>query len=509
MKSHSLSNQHPPTLGRLIPEIKLPGDIARKTVTGITLDSRQVSQNNLFIALKGHRTDGRDYIPEAIERGAAAVFVQGDDDQQTQLLANEHDVPTVLVHELPGRVSEMAAICFGRPSAQMKVIGVTGTNGKSTCVSLIAQLAEQLAVKSATVGTLGVGVDGALHDLGMTTPDAVTCQRVLSALYRQGVELTAMEISSHGLDQHRVAAIEFTAGVFTNLSHDHLDYHKSLHHYAAAKQKLFDSFGLNSAIINLDDPFAAQMVEAAKQRADVLTYSLLHFVADVFAEEVQYSADGVHFHLRSPWGNATVASPLLGEFNVYNLLAALAALASQGFDFEQLITAVPHINPVPGRMQKVSGDDLMVVVDYAHTPDALAHAIAATRVHTSGDLWVVFGCGGDRDRTKRAVMARTAENYADHVVVTSDNPRTESPDSIIAEICLGFVGGAYHSLVDREEAVHFAVQSAQPGDVILLAGKGHENYQIIGDKKLPFCDVDVAEQALRARREARVAGEAL
>lgn len=508
MSSHTISDHGRLSLTRLIPELRLPGEMAREQVSGIALDSRQVLRGSVFLALKGGRTDGKNFIPDAIERGATAVFVEGNEGEQSHILQIEHGVPVIAVQELSQRVSEMAGIFFGHPSTQMKVIGVTGTNGKSTCVSLIAQLAEQLSVKSATVGTLGVGVEGSLHNLGMTTPDAVTCQRVLAALHRQGVKLAAMEISSHGLDQHRVSAVQFSAGVFTNLSHDHLDYHKDLQHYAAAKRKLFECFGLQNAVINLDDPFAAQMVEAAKQHAEVLTYSLLHFVADVFAEDMQYSAEGVRFYLRSPWGEATVASPLLGEFNVYNLIAAFAALASQGFDFDRLVSAVPLLNPIPGRMQKVVGDDLMVVVDYAHTPDALAQAIAATRVHTSGDLWVVFGCGGDRDRAKRSVMARTAESYADHIVVTTDNPRSESPHSIIADVCAGFVDGSHHSVVDREEAIYFAVQTAQPGDVVLLAGKGHEDYQIVGDRNLPFSDVSVAERALRARSESRAKGGA-
>lgn len=494
------------SLSQLVPELGLAEPFASIKIRGVTLDSRQIRPGYLFIALKGTRDDGNDHIAGAISAGAVAVFVASTADLRAGTVRSESGVPIIAMNNLGERVSDIASSYFDRPSIKMRVIGVTGTNGKSTCVSLIAQLAEQLSFKAATIGTLGVGVEGAWHELGMTTPDAITCQRVLAALHDQHVKLVAMEISSHGLDQNRVSAVRFASGVFTNLSHDHLDYHKNLQQYAAAKQKLFGSTGLKSAIINLDDPFAAQMVEAAKQNAEVLTYSLLHFVADVFASDIHYSSDGVQFNLQSPWGAAKVESPLLGEFNVYNVIAALAALAAEGFNYRDLTKAVRYLKPVPGRMQKVVGEDVLVVVDYAHTPDALAQAIAATRVHTSGDLWVVFGCGGDRDRTKRAAMARIAENYADHVVVTSDNPRNEKPDSIIAEICSGFIDETHHSIVDREEAICFAVQNAQPGDVVLVAGKGHENYQLVGSEKRPFDDVTVSEKAMQSRAGAQRRG---
>ncbi len=489
------------TLAQLLPELRLPNRIASVSITGLTLDSRQIQAGDVFIALIGDRVNGQQFIGGAIKSGAAAVLIESTLARKAGTVQEQDGIPIIAVANLADRVSELAGLCYEDPSRKLKVIGVTGTNGKSTCVSLIAQLYELCLGKAATLGTLGVGQDGAWLDLGMTTPDPVTCQRILADLVCEKAELVAMEVSSHGLDQNRVAGIQFHTGVFTNITHDHLDYHGDFQQYAKAKRKLFELEGLKSAVINLDDPHAPYMVEAAKKNTNLLTYSMLHFVADVYASDLHYLENGVRFQVSSPWGDAQVFSPLLGEFNVYNLLAAITTLATLKIDFSRVIDAIPKLKAVPGRMQRIeSNNDVMVVVDYAHTPDALAQAIAATRAHTRGALWVIFGCGGDRDRSKRAPMARIAERFADHVVVTSDNPRTESPENIISEICLGFVGGAHHTVTDREEAIIFAVQSAQPGDVILVAGKGHENYQIVGDKKLPFDDVSLSQQALAAKK---------
>jgi UDP-N-acetylmuramoyl-L-alanyl-D-glutamate--2,6-diaminopimelate ligase len=413
----------------------------------------------------------------------------------------EGGTPVISVANLAARVSEIAGRCYGDPADAMQVIGVTGTNGKSTTVSLLAQLYGLVAGRAATMGTLGVAVDGrTVRDFGLTTPDAALCQKLLAELRSEGINLVAMEVSSHGLDQNRVAGVNFRAGVFTNITHDHLDYHGTLQNYAAAKQKLFESMGLQAAIINLDDPFAPQMVAAAKARADVYSYSLLHFAADVYATELRYSAEGVEFRLVTPWGEEMVASPLLGEFNVYNLLAAVTALCAVGCDFPAILAAIPRLRPVAGRMQRIAENtDVMAVVDYAHTPDALSHAIAATRVHTSGKLWLVFGCGGDRDRSKRPMMGSIAERFADHVIVTNDNPRTENPEAIILDICNGFSGDKHLCIADRAQAIAHAIAAAQPGDVVLIAGKGHETYQILGTEKRDFSDVTEAKQALRRR----------
>lgn len=488
-------------LRQLLPGRLVPATMAELTVAGVAVNSQLVNADYLFLALPGARNDGGDYISDAIARGAVAVLRQADDQHPTGSIEYCDAVPVLAVSDLSSQTSDIASRCYGNPSAQMKVIGVTGTNGKSTCVALISQLYQRTLGSAASIGTLGVIVDGEMtEDYGMTTPDAAVCQKTLAELRARGAELVAMEVSSHGLEQGRVTGIRFQAGVFTNLSHDHLDYHGSLENYAAAKQKLFETLGLKAAVINLDDPYASRMVAAAKQHTRIVSYSLLHFAADLHASEIQYTPTGVNFQLSTPWGSTRVFSPLLGEFNVYNLLAALASLCVSGCDLKALIQAVPELTSVPGRMQRVPGAcDVSVVVDYAHTPDALAQAIAATRVHTSGRLWVVFGCGGDRDNSKRPVMAGIAERFADFVVVTSDNPRTEDPLAIIEQICAGFEGNAYTQEPDRRAAIEGAINRAQSGDVILIAGKGHETYQLIGEQKHPFDDVAVAVDALAQR----------
>ena len=488
-------------LANLLPELQLPQPVGELLVSGVTMDSRSVVPGDLFVAVRGSRIDGQQFVSDALDRGAVAVLVDATPQLRAGQIQAEHRAPVICVAKLAARVSEIAGRCYGDPSAAMQVIGVTGTNGKSTTVSLLAQLYGLVAGRAATMGTLGVAVDGqTVRDFGLTTPDAALCQKILAELRAESINLVAMEVSSHGLDQNRVAGVNFRAGVFTNITHDHLDYHGTLQNYAAAKQKLFESMGLQAAIINLDDPFAPQMVAAAKARADVYSYSLLHFAADVYASELRYSADGVEFRLVSPWGEEMVSSPLLGEFNVYNLLAAVTALCAVGCDFPAILAAIPRLYPVAGRMQRIAENtDVMAVVDYAHTPDALSHAIAATRVHTSGKLWLVFGCGGDRDRGKRPMMASIAERFADYVIVTNDNPRTENPEVIFGDICGGFSSNKHLCINDRAQAIAHAIAEAQAGDVVLIAGKGHETYQIIGTEKRDFSDVAEAVQALRRR----------
>ena len=485
-------------LAHLLPELRLPESIAALQVSGVTLDSRAVAPGDLFVAVRGSRADGSEFIDDALGRGA---LVEATPQLRAGQVRMEAGVPVISVTNLAARVSEIAGRCYGDPSNALQIIGVTGTNGKSTTVSLLAQLYGLTTGRAAAMGTLGVAVDGRLvRDFGLTTPDAALCQKLLTELRSEAIDLVAMEVSSHGLDQCRVAGVNFRAGVFTNITHDHLDYHGTVHNYAAAKQKLFEFMGLQAAIINLDDPFAPQMVAAAKARADVYSYSLLHFAADVYASELRYSAEGVEFRLVSPWGEEVVSSPLLGEFNVYNLLAAVTTLCAVGCDLPTILAAIPRLHPVPGRMQRIEeSNEVMAVVDYAHTPDALSHAIAATRVHTSGRLWLVFGCGGDRDRSKRPMMASIAERFADHVIVTNDNPRTENPEVIIREICSGFSGNTHLCITDRAQAIAHAIAQAQSGDVVLIAGKGHEAYQIIGTEKRDFSDVAEAVQALRRR----------
>ncbi len=490
------------TLAQLLPKLGLTAPVANIAVTGAAVDSRLVEPGDIFIALPGASTDGLKFMNHAADRGAVAVLVEASATQPEGLLVTNCPVPVIGVTGLHLRVSDLAGRVYGQPSQTLHVVGVTGTNGKSTTVSLIAQLLEAAGVSAASMGTLGVNAGGKLlNDTGMTTPDAASCHKWLARLRDAGVKAVAMEVSSHGLQQNRVQGIRFETGVFTNLSHDHLDYHGSMEKYAEAKRKLFASNGLHAAVINMDDPLAAQMRQAARNSLQTIGYSLLDSQADVYAESIQYSPLGARFNLTTPWGDAEVESPLLGEFNVYNLLAAIAAVCTKGYGLQQVAAAAAKLKAVDGRMQRVGvAADIGVVVDYAHTPDALAQAIAATRVHTSGRLWVVFGCGGDRDRSKRAAMARIAEQFADQVVVTTDNPRSEAPSAIINDIIAGFSGEQYRVEEDRKRAIVSAIDQAKSGDVIVVAGKGHEKYQLVGAETFFFDDVAVAASALQSRQ---------
>lgn len=494
------------TLGELLPELKmLPADVRALKVSGVNIDSREISEGDIFIALRGGRVDGQQFMSSAIEKGAVAVLIESTLGQRAGALEKINGRPVIAVGHLAERVSALAGHCYGEPSTHMNVIGVTGTNGKSTCVSLIAQIETLLGSSAASLGTLGVSLDGnSLGDFGMTTPDACLCQKLLAQLRAKGVSTVAMEVSSHGLDQNRVSGIKFKSAIFTNIGHDHLDYHESIENYVASKLKLFQSIGLQTAVVNLDDPFSGKVLSAARNHARVLSYSLLHFAADIYVKELNYTAHGVQFRLSTPWGESEISSPLIGEFNVYNLISAIACLCDAGRNFEDVVRVIPKLHSVDGRMEKINfASDITVIIDYAHTPDALGQAIAATRAHTAGKLWVVFGCGGDRDRSKRPVMARTVEKYADVAVVTSDNPRTENVELIINDVLKGFEGTAPLHFVERESAIEYAIATAEPTDVILLAGKGHENYQIIGEEKLPFNERFIAESALKARNQKR------
>ncbi len=495
---NTAANTYSLPLAVLLQAVNIPCDRSVQ-LTGLTLDSRKVRPGDAFMALKGHTLDGRQYVFDAIRRGAAAVLVE---DQALRGETENDDVPVIAVPNLSQKVSLLAGNFYGHPSASMNVIGVTGTNGKSTCVNLLAQLANALGRKSSAVGTLGVIAEGKIiSDTEGTTPDAISCQRILAQLRDQGVSTVAMEVSSHGLAQHRVAAVQFRAAVFTNLTQDHLDYHSTFDEYALAKSRLFSVSGLQFTVLNLDDPAHDQMRKAAKGKTQVVTYSLESARADVYADNIRYGLNQTLFDVKTPWGNATISSPLWGAFNVYNLLAVLTTLCAQGASFTHAAALCAKLEPVKGRMQCVSDahHDISVFVDYAHTPDALEKVLQALREKLSGRLWCVFGCGGDRDRAKRSQMGNISERWADQVVVTSDNPRTEDPAVIADDICHGFSRVTPIVELDRAGAIQTAIVQAAPGDVVLIAGKGHEQYQHIGSERLCFSDEAVAGEALSRR----------
>jgi UDP-N-acetylmuramoyl-L-alanyl-D-glutamate--2,6-diaminopimelate ligase len=476
-------------------------------VSGVQIDSRLVSTGDIFLACEGHVSDGRKYIGEAIEAGAVAVVSDSLTEQARHVFArgDSANIPLVEVDCLADICSEIGGRFYGSPSKKIPVFAVTGTNGKTSCTQLIMQYLVLLGKHCAVSGTLGVGVDGNFEETGNTTPNAIDLQRYLAQWLSEGVDAVAMEVSSHGLVQGRVAALQFDSAIFTNLTHEHLDYHGSMHAYAKAKAALFRHPGLKTAVINSEDDYSGTLEDSLSDSVRLIRYNAQDsehgLNADVWVEAQHYDANGVTGLLHSPWGDYDFSSPLLGRFNLSNLLAVISTLGVQGYPLSKLVSATPSLRTVDGRMEILSESklsDLVVVIDYAHTPDALEKALHAMRLHCGGKLWCIFGCGGDRDQSKRPKMGQIVERYADHVIVTSDNPRHESPEQIIDEI-LGGVERPTLVEVDRAKAIEFALLNAGAGDSILIAGKGHEPYQLFGDTKVPFKDAECARLGLEKR----------
>lgn len=467
-------------------------------VSGIELDSRKVSPGDLFLAVPGEVHDGRQFIEQAVANGAAAVAAE----PPAAAFVDALPVPLVEVPELQQESGHLASRLCGKPSADLHMIGVTGTNGKTTTSRLIAQLVRQRGRSCGVIGTLGATLEEAVTQGGNTTPDAVTLQRQLARWRDQGVFAVSMEVSSHALVQGRVNGVAFETAVFTNLSHDHLDYHGSMEAYGRAKLGLFTGEGLKHALVNLDDDFASRVRAVIEPDVHLLSYSLVNPAADVFVERADFGIDGVRGTLRTPWGSGGFFSPLPGEFNLANLAAAVCAAVLAGEELEGVLAAVPALQSVPGRMQSLpNACGLQVIVDYAHTPDALEQVLSALQPHVPGALVVVFGCGGDRDRNKRQLMGRVACALADRVVLTSDNPRGEDPLAILADIESG-CSGQYRLQADRALAIHSAIEEAAAGDCIVIAGKGHEDYQIVEGEYLHFSDEEHALAAVAGRASA-------
>jgi UDP-N-acetylmuramoyl-L-alanyl-D-glutamate--2,6-diaminopimelate ligase len=410
------------------------------------------------------------------------------------------DVPVLWIDGLHAFVGEIAARFFGRPSESMRVIGVTGTNGKTSTVQLLAQALETLGHRAATIGTLGAGLHGQLREGERTTPDAIAVQQLFAQFRRDGATHVAMEVSSHALEQGRVAATAFEVAAFTNLTRDHLDYHGSMQAYGAAKAKLFAWPGLQAAIINSDDAFGHDLAGTLAPGVRTLRLSSEgDATADICASDIVTSAEGVAFQLRTPWGSQAIRSRLLGRFNVANLLTVVGCLGALGESFARIVDAVEALEPINGRMNRIGGMHglPLVVVDYAHTPDALEQALGALRAHCAARLICVFGCGGERDAGKRPQMGAIAERLADVAIVTDDNPRGEDGDVIVAQILAGMQRPEAATVQrDREAAIRAALSMARAGDVVLIAGKGHETYQEGAGGKRAFDDMAVARAAL-------------
>lgn len=458
--------------------VALPAQYDRD-IKGLAVDSRHVQADFVFFAVAGTQQHGRDYIKDALQKGATAVLKEG---PQASLEVLIGDIPCLVVPYLSQQLGEIAARFYDYPTDKMAIIGVTGTNGKTSVTHFIAQT---LGHPCGLIGTLGYGIYDHLQPGTHTTPHVIQLQALLAQLRDQQVQQVAMEVSSHGLAQGRVKGVRFQTAVFTNLSHDHLDYHHTMQAYGAAKQQLFTMPGLQTAVINYDDAFGQILLAQLPTTVTPLTYGLQQG-ADIYADDITVQNNGYRCRVKTPWGTGQLNSPLFGQFNLYNLLATLAVLLLKGQALSIALEKLSHIKTVLGRMEPVQHHPT-VIIDYAHTPDALQQTLLALRNHCQGNLWCVFGCGGDRDASKRPLMGEVAQRYADKVVLTTDNPRHESPQAIIDAILLGCPTPTA-VILERSQAIHYALQHALSPDIILIAGKGHENYQQIGEQRQPFSD---------------------
>jgi UDP-N-acetylmuramoyl-L-alanyl-D-glutamate--2,6-diaminopimelate ligase len=478
-------------------------DLKSRDVADITLDSREVRSGSLFFALPGRSRHGLEFAAEAAARGAGVVLWEPSAGVTLPQLPST--VIAAAIPGLQGLVGRIADRFFNWPSSQLRITGITGTNGKTTCAYLLAQCLERLGFQAAYMGTVGWGRIASLERPTLTTPDVVTLHRELAILRASGVREVAMEVSSQALDQERIAGVRLHSAAFTNLSRDHLDYHQTMTAYGAAKLRLFDAPDLKHIIVNVGDPFGR---ECARKLADRVPLTAIWIGAGdsgwlaeraLRATQVTLDVQGVSMQLDGSFGTAAVATRLLGRFNAENALVVVACLLSLGISLGEAARVLAECVPPPGRMEVVEPgprDKPMAVVDYAHTPDALAKALGALREHCKGLLWCVFGCGGDRDPGKRSIMGAIADELADRIIVTDDNPRSENPQAITRAIVSGIKSGAARIIHDRGEAIGTALKEARVGDVVLIAGKGHEDYQIYGGTRRSFSDRREAQRHL-------------
>ncbi|OCH18496.1 UDP-N-acetylmuramoyl-L-alanyl-D-glutamate--2,6-diaminopimelate ligase [Aliivibrio sp. 1S165] len=470
-------------------------------ISSMTLDSRKVTTGCLFVAIQGHAVDGRQFIPVAIKQGASAVLAQSDEINKTGTIGFIDQTPIIYLDALSIKLSAVAGRFYHAEQRKMQLVGITGTNGKTTISQIIAQWATLLGKPAGVMGTTGNGLLTDLKPALNTTGNPIEIQQTLSDLENIGAKLTALEISSHGLVQSRVNALNFDAAVFTNLSRDHLDYHGDMESYAKAKKLLFTTHNPTKSIINADDSVGVSWL---KELPSAIGVSLnekqlsFHSGKKVFATSVIYSTDGIQISLNSDWGSANLSVPLIGAFNASNILVAFATLLSLGYDILELEVAAPKLSAVIGRMELFSSEGkAKIVVDYAHTPDALDKALQALRVHCSGKLWCIFGCGGDRDTGKRPMMARIAEQQADVIILSDDNPRSEDPGIITKDMLVGLNEPEAAKIIhDRFDACQYALSQAGENDIILLAGKGHEDYQVLANKTVHYSDRESAQKLL-------------
>lgn len=471
-------------------------------IHGLTVDSREVKPGDAFIAVSGARTPADHYIEDAIAAGAVTILLETDHPQPCY---EQSGALIVSIPDLKRRLGAISDRFYRSPSHEMDVIGVTGTNGKTSVTHYLSQLLSFAGHTCGVIGTLGYGVGALMVTTTHTTPDVVRINQALRCIRVSGGKAVAMEVSSHALDQGRVDDIRIRGAIFTNLTRDHLDYHGSMAAYGEAKSLLFRRDGLEFAILNFDDPFGRQLYEQLGGECDRIRYSLHESQTELWLKSLDAHGDGFDAQFDGKWGLIEVSAPLMGRFNISNLLASMAAALQLGVSVDDIQAGAKRLEPPAGRLERFAGaSGVRVVVDYAHTPDALSNALEALKPHVNGQLWCVFGCGGDRDPGKRSEMAAVAERIADRLIVTDDNPRGEDPAVIVEQIMKGFSRPDGVSIVhDREAAIRQAVFDAAPGDMVLVAGKGHETYQEIRGKRFDFSDAGVVRQALVDRESER------
>jgi len=478
-------------LTALIPDSRRLGNSNPK-VTRADYDSRQVRPGSLFVALVGQKSDGHRFLADAFSRGAVAAVVQAVPDEK-------FNRPLLVVPDTRRVLAIFARALANFPDQRLKLIGITGTNGKTSTAMLLAQVLSQPGSPAGLISTVGISLGNRRLPAERTTPEAPDICDLLNQMLQSGCRSAVMEVSSHALTQDRVYGLQFAAAAFTNLTQDHLDYHGDMEGYFSAKARLFKDYNLGAAVINLDDPYGRRL--AKMTRRPIVGYSLKDASADVYAADLDLKIDSINLTARTPRGNVKIHSPLVGQFNAYNLLCALAVSESLGLPHGAFAAAASQFAGAPGRLEKFDLGGRWAYVDYAHTPDALAQALQGLRSLTTGPLHVLFGCGGNRDRAKRPLMAHAAEAIADKVYVTSDNPRDEDPAAIAAEIRAGFTHPARAELIlDRREAIRAALAELPRGGMLLIAGKGHEDYQEIRGVKHPFDDRAEVRRYLAERK---------
>jgi len=462
------------------------------TISSLEMDSREVKPGSLFICIKGYTVDGHDFAQKAVDQGAVAILAERNLDL---------DVPVIVVKDTKRSMAVLADIFYGQPTHSMHLIGVTGTNGKTTTTHIIEKIFNEAKKQTGLIGTMYIKIGDEQKEVKNTTPESLTLQKTFAEMKEQNVSHAIMEVSSHALHLGRIHGCDFNVAVFTNLTQDHLDYHKTMEAYKYAKGLLFAQLGnkfdhndLKIAVLNEDEEASEEFKRMTS--AKILTYGIDR-PADIKAENIKMTSKGTMFQLVTPVGTRNVTIQMVGKFSVYNVLAAVSASLASSVDLDTIVTAIESMEGVRGRFELVDGgQDYTVIVDYAHTPDSLENVLKTVKQFAEGRIFCIVGCGGDRDKTKRPLMAKIAVTYSDEPVFTSDNPRSEDPQVILQEMEEGVAGNQYTSIISREEAISYAVKKAQKGDVILIAGKGHETYQIIGNKVFDFDDKEIALNAI-------------